>query len=126
MFFILIKISDIDNDLRNILERFIVQLAQFNTRCVHLTEWVQLNDKEIQNNKLQLSILNGNNDQLKSILKVGINLQNDLISLHEHPKQIVLTVQGFERATENKNSEKSTTILNELQQHLKLSKNERF
>ncbi|CAF1221360.1 unnamed protein product [Rotaria sordida] len=114
-----IEISDINNGLSNIIERFIVQLDQFNTKYIYLIEWLKTNEKEIENN-LQLSTLIIDNDKFKNILNTGINLQNDFISLQEYLQIIDLIIQDFQQATENTDDGKSTMIFKQLQQSLEL------
>ncbi|CAF3982293.1 unnamed protein product, partial [Rotaria sp. Silwood1] len=105
--------------MSNIIERFITQLDQFNIQYAYLTEWLRINEKELENN-LQLSTLNTDNDKFKSILNTGINLQNDLTYLQEYLQTIDLIIQDFQQATENTDDGKSTMIFNQLQQSLEL------
>ncbi|CAF4657430.1 unnamed protein product, partial [Rotaria sp. Silwood1] len=114
-----VEISDINNGMSNIIERFITQLDQFNIQYAYLTEWLRINEKELENN-LQLSTLNTDNDKFKSILNTGINLQNDLTYLQEYLQTIDLIIQDFQQATENTDDGKSTMIFNQLQQSLEL------
>ncbi|CAF2636953.1 unnamed protein product [Rotaria sp. Silwood2] len=114
-----VEISDINNGLRNIIEQFLIRVDQFNTKYAYLTEWLRINEKEIENN-LQLSTLYIDNDKFKNILNTGINLQNDLTYLQEYLQAIDLIIQDFQQATENTDDGKSAMIFNELQQSLEL------
>ncbi len=101
--------------MSNILERFITEIDQFNTKHKYLTEWLESNDKEIEKS-LQLSTLNADNDKLKTIMNTGIHLQNDLKSLQVHLQTIDLIIQDFQQATENTDGGRSKNIFKQLQQ----------
>jgi len=101
--------------LSNILERFITEIDQFNTKHKYLTVWLENNDKEIEKS-LQLSTLNADNDKLKTIMNTGIHLQNDLKSLQVHLQTIDLIIQDFQQATENTDGGRSENIFKQLQQ----------
>lgn len=96
------------------IEQFIFNLDQFNSKYTNLTEWLKLNEKELENN-LQLSTLSVDNEKLKTLLNTGINLQNDLTSLQENLQAIDLIIQDFQQATENTDGGKSAIIFNRLQ-----------
>jgi hypothetical protein len=85
------------------------QVDQFNAEHTRITEWIEINDKEIDKT-IQLSTLNEDNDKLKTILNTGINLQNDLKSLEGYLQTIDLIIQEFELATENTDDENSIQI----------------
>lgn len=106
--------------MSTIIERFINQVDQFNTKYIDLTEWLEINTKEIEKD-LELSTLNSDNDRLKNILNIGIHRQNDLKSLQEYLQTIDLIIKDFEQATENNDNEKSDNILKYFQQNLELS-----
>ncbi|CAF2993985.1 unnamed protein product [Rotaria sp. Silwood2] len=108
-------IADINSGLNDIIERFITQVDQFNTEHNRLSEWLEINDKEIQK-PLELSTLNTDNEKFQTILITAINLQNDLKSLQEHLQLIDLTIQDFEQATGNTDGGKSAKIYKQLQQ----------
>ncbi len=95
--------------MSNIIERFIIQVNQFNTKHVYLTKWLEINTKEIEKD-LELTALNNDNDRLKNILNIGIHLQNDLKSLQECLQTIDLIIKDFEQATENTDGGKSENI----------------
>jgi hypothetical protein len=118
-FLFLIKISNINNDLSNIIERFIIQIDQFNTKYVYLTEWLEINTKEIEKD-LQLSTLNNDNDRLKNILNIGIHLENDLKSLQEYLQNIGLITKDFDQSNENIDDKKSENIFKKFQQDFEL------
>jgi hypothetical protein len=84
-----------------------------------LTEWLEINDKKIDKT-IELSTLTVDNDRLKNILNIGINLQNDLKSLQESLQIINLIIQEFEQATESIDDENSINIFKQFQQRLEL------
>ena len=102
--------------MSNIIERFITQIEQFNTKYTDLTEWVVINEKEIEKT-VQLSTLNDDNNRFKNILNTGINLQNDLKSLQEYFQTIELIIKDFEQATENTDN---TKLINNFKQRLEI------
>ncbi|CAF4101504.1 unnamed protein product, partial [Rotaria sordida] len=110
-----VEIADINSGLSDIIERFITQVNQFNTEYNHLSEWLEINNKEIQK-PLELSTLNNDNEKFQKILTTTINLQNDLKNLQEHLQLIGLTIQDFEQATGNTDGGKSANIYKQLQQ----------
>lgn len=118
MFFI--QISNINQGLSNIIERFIIAVDQFNSKYIYLTEWLELNTKEIDK-ELQLSTLINDNEKLKEILNTGIHLQtDDLQSLREYLETIDLIIKDFQQITENIENENTIKFL---QQFELLSKN---
>ncbi len=105
--------------MNNIIQRFINQFDQFITKHVYLTEWLEINTKEIEKD-LQLSTLNNDNDRLKNILNIGIDLQSDLKSLQEYLQTINLIIKKFEQATENTDNKKLENIFKQFQQDFEL------
>ncbi|CAF5105935.1 unnamed protein product, partial [Rotaria magnacalcarata] len=108
-------ISDINYGLGNLIEQFIIRLDQFNIKYARLTEWLENNEKEMENN-IQLSTINTDNEKFKNILNTGIYLQSDLTSLQESLQAIDLIIQDFQQATENTDGGKSAMIFKRLQQ----------
>ncbi|CAF1503793.1 unnamed protein product [Adineta steineri] len=114
-----VEISDINNGLSNIIERFITNIDQFNMKYIYLMEWIEENENEIQKS-LQLSTLNVDNDNLKNILNTGIHLQNDLQSLQEYLQTIHVIIQDFQQAIDNTDNGKSENIFQEFQQRYRI------
>ncbi|CAF1012011.1 unnamed protein product [Rotaria sp. Silwood1] len=110
-----VEIADINSGLSDIIERFITQVDHFNNEHNRLTEWLEINDKEIQK-PLELSTLNNDNEKFQTILTATINLQNDLKSLQEYLQLIGVTIQDFKQATGNTDGGKSAKIYKQLQQ----------
>jgi len=103
--------------LSNIIERFIIQVDQFNIKYTDLIEWLEINTKGIEKD-LELSTLNNDNDRLKDILNRGIHQQNDLKSLQEYLQTIDLIIKDFEQATENTGDGKSENIFKQYFENL--------
>lgn len=102
--------------MSNIIEQFISELEQFNTKYTSLSEWLRRNEKAVETD-LKLTTIVVQNEQLKNILNTGISLQTDLTSLREHLQTIALIIKNFEESTENTDGGKSTMILKQLQQN---------
>ncbi|CAF3599478.1 unnamed protein product [Adineta steineri] len=110
-----VEISDINSGLSEIIDRFISQVDEFNNEHDQLNQWIETNNKEIQK-PLELSTLESDNKQFKTILNTTINLQNDVKSLQDQLQSIDSTIQDFEEATGNTDGGKSANIYKQLQQ----------
>lgn len=113
------KISEINNDLQKIIERFVNEIDHFNVEHDRLMNWIKKNDEEITK-PLQLSSLIVDNEKFKAILHAAIHLQNDFENLQEHLQKVERTINDFREATGDSDGGKSTKIFEQLRQRFEL------
>ncbi|CAF1104230.1 unnamed protein product [Adineta ricciae] len=110
-----VEISNINNGLGNIIERFVTQTDQFNSEHARLNDWIATNDKEMQKS-LQLTTLDDDNKTFQTILNTAINLEPQITVLQDQLQSIDSTIQDFEEATGNTDGGKSANMYKQFQQ----------